>query len=114
MDLESKPTNAEIGELVAAINEKNSKIDLFEERIIQLEAKKAFQANMKNLLERKIDYGKQYQRRLNLIINGITCDTNKRNSNQVFLMKVKNKVSKLRIGLMQLHPKGVILISFKI
>ena len=68
VQLATKATNDKIDELLKEIREKDKKIESLEARIEALEGKIEVQSKVNSLLERKVDDGEQYQRRLSLRI----------------------------------------------
>ena len=87
--------NNKIDIIVAKMEERDKKINELEDKVNHLEDKVCFQVNYCKLLERKLDDGEQYTRRLSLRVNGIPNDG--RESADDCLRKVKNEISNLGV-----------------
>ena len=96
--LETKATTEQIEKLLEQIKEKDKKIESLENRVAELEGKLLIQSTVNALLERKVDDGEQYTRRLNLRINGIPCGDKEKETSESCLTKVMAEVGKLGIA----------------
>ena len=97
-ELQEKATLKKIDELLAEIRQKDKKIESLENRVAELEGKLLIQSTVNVLLERKVDDGEQYTRRLNLRINGIPCGDKEKETSESCLTKVMAEVGKLGIA----------------